>query len=150
MTANDILAGIVYTSRLFPFSAAQIFDAFSKADQLALWWGPDGFTSTFEVCEFKPQGQWKFVMHGPDGKDYPNECVFGELSQQRIVIRHISAPNFTLTISFAETGNQTKLDWQQAFDDPKVAASLSHIVIPANEQNLSRLHAVLAAAHLRT
>jgi uncharacterized protein YndB with AHSA1/START domain len=137
--------GVFTTSRLFPFTSAQIFAAFANADQLAAWWGPDGFRNTFEVFEFKAQGRWKFVMHGPDGTDYPNENVFLETSAQRIVIRHVCAPLFTLTITLTEKDGQTHLDWQQAFDDPEFAANMAHIVAPANEQNLNRLHAVLAA-----
>lgn len=139
--------GAFSTNRLFPFTPAQIFAAFADADRLASWWGPDGFSNTFEVFEFRAQGRWKFVMHGPDGKHYANDSVFIEASPQRIIVRHVSAPNFTLTITLtpAQAG-QTKLDWHQAFDDPGVAASVAHIVIPANEQNLNRLHAALLAA----
>lgn len=145
MTAQLSTDGICSTRRLFPFSPAQIFAAFADADRLATWWGPDGFRNSFETFEFKPQGRWKFVMHGPDGKDYANDCVFLDASPQCVVIRHLSQPNFTLTIALAEENGQTMLDWQQAFDDPRVAASLAHIIIPANEQNLNRLQAVLAA-----
>lgn len=146
MTSQPGADGVFSSSRLFPFTPAQIFAAFSSADTLAAWWGPDGFSNTFEVFEFKTQGRWKFVMHGPDGKSYPNDCVFLEVSSQRIVIQHVSPPNFTLSITLTETEGQTKLDWHQAFDDPHVAASLAHIIVPANEQNLNRLHAALLAA----
>ena len=114
--------------------------------ELAAWWGPDGFSNTFEMFEFKPQGRWKFVMHGPDGKNYPNDNVFLETSPQKVCIRHVSLPHFTLTVTWAEKDGHTHLKWQQAFDDPGVAASLAHIIVPANEQNLNRLHAVLLAA----
>jgi uncharacterized protein YndB with AHSA1/START domain len=138
--------GTCTTSRSFPFTSSQIFAAFASADLLATWWGPDNFSNTIETFEFKAQGQWKFIMHGPDGKDYLNDCIFLEVSQQKIIIRHVSLPNFTLTITFIETDGQTNLDWEQAFDDPHIAESLAHIVIPANEQNLNRLHAVLLDA----
>ena len=41
------------------------------------------------------------------------------------------------------------LRWRQAFDDPKVVAGVWHIIEPANEQNLKRLHAVLSAQKAR-
>ena len=137
--------GIFKTSRLFPFTPAQVFAAFADADRLATWWGPDGFSNTFEVFEFKPQGRWTFVMRGPDGTHYPNDCTFLEASPQRIVIRHVTAPHFTLTITLTEADGQTRLDWRQAFDDPRVATAAAPIVVPANEQNLNRLQAVLLA-----
>ena len=145
MTTQLSADGVCSSSRLFPFTPAQIFAAFADADRLASWWGPDGFSNTFEIFEFKPQGRWKFVMHGPDGKNYPNDSVFLEASQQKVVIRHVSPPNFMLSITLAEADGQTNLDWHQAFDDPRVAASLAHVIIPANEQNLNRLYAALSA-----
>lgn len=143
MTSQPSEDGVCATSRLFPFTPAQIFAAFASPKRLATWWGPDGFSNTFEIFEFKPQGQWKFVMHGPDGKNYQNDCIFLEASQQKIVIRHVSLPNFTLSITLHEADGQTHLEWHQAFDDPSFAKSLAHILIPANEQNLNRLHNVL-------
>ncbi|OYV00939.1 MAG: polyketide cyclase [Burkholderiales bacterium PBB5] len=135
--------GIFATSRQFPFPASQLRDAFAHADRLARWWGPDGFSNHIEVFEFWPQGRWTFVMQGPDGQRYPNACLFLETGPQRIVIRHTVAPLFTLTVSLAETDGRTLLHWQQAFDDPAVAAAVAHIVVPANEQNLNRLQALL-------
>ena len=146
MTSQLSGNGVCSTSRLFPFTPAQVFAAFSNADRLATWWGPDGFSNTFETFEFKAQGRWKFVMHGPDGKDYQNDCIFIEASQQKIIIRHVSLPNFTLTITLDEADGQTNLGWHQAFDDPRLAESLAHIIVPANEQNLNRLHTALLAA----
>lgn len=142
--------GIFQAQRIFTFTTAQIFAAFADADQLASWWGPDGCSNTFEVFEFRAQGRWNLVMHGPDGTNYPNEQLFLEVSPQRIVIRHVGAPLFTLTVTLEqpETGGnaQTNLTWHQAFDDPQLAASVEHIIVPANEQNLNRLHATLLAA----
>ncbi|TXT41103.1 MAG: hypothetical protein FD135_562 [Comamonadaceae bacterium] len=145
MTSQLSADGVFSSSRLFPFTPAQVFAAFADADQLATWWGPDGFSNSFEVFEFKAQGRWQFVMHGPDGKNYANDCVFLEATPQKIIVRHLSAPNFTLTLTLEEAGGQTHLDWRQAFDDPQVAASLAHIILPANEQNLNRLQATLLA-----
>jgi uncharacterized protein YndB with AHSA1/START domain len=141
-TNNDPVCS---TSRVLPFARGTVFEAFADAPRLASWWGPDGFTNTFEVFEFKAGGRWKFVMHGPDGTNYPNESVFLEVSPTRVVIQHVSQPHFTLTVTLSDQGGQTKLTWSQVFADAEVAARIRHIVEPANEQNLSRLHAALSA-----
>ncbi|MDO8769990.1 MAG: SRPBCC domain-containing protein [Burkholderiaceae bacterium] len=137
--------GICATSRLLPFNRMDVFAAFSDPDCLATWWGPDGFSNTFELFDFKPQGRWKFTMHGPDGTNYPNESVFLEASPANIVIQHICQPYFTLTITLEDDNGGTMLRWSQAFQDPQVAKSIWHIIKPANEQNLNRLHMALSA-----
>jgi uncharacterized protein YndB with AHSA1/START domain len=146
MTSQPSTDGICATSRLLPFTRAAVFAAFADARSLAAWWGPDGFSNTFEVFEFKAGGRWMFVMHGPDGNNYPNENIFLEASPDKIIIRHILQPLFTLTVTLTESGNHTLLHWSQAIDDTNVAASIWHIIEPANEQNLNRLHAVLSNA----
>ena len=109
--------GIFATSRLLPFPRLDVFTAFKDGTQLAKWWGPDDFRNTFEIFEFKTDGRWTFVMHGSDGKDYPNENIFMEATPERIVIRHVSHPHFTLTVTLADQQGQTMVHWRQAFDD---------------------------------
>lgn len=135
------------TSRILPFSPSAIYAAFSSPELLAQWWGPEGFTNTFEVFEFKAGGQWKFVMHGPDGNHYPNESVFAQLEpNSKVVIEHICAPLFTLTIQLTPVENGTQISWEQVFADAATAQVVKSIVGPANEQNLNRLTSVLAKA----
>ena len=67
------------TERILSATPRQIFAAFEQPELLAQWWGPEGFTNTFEQFEFKVGGRWVFVMHGPNGANYPNESVFREI-----------------------------------------------------------------------
>jgi uncharacterized protein YndB with AHSA1/START domain len=135
----------ISTERIFSAAPRKIFAAFENPDQLARWWGPKDFTNTFELFEFKPGGRWVFVMHGPNGNDYPNESVFRELQPDaRLVIEHVVPPWFQLTVTLTAQGDQTHLAWSQEFESPEVAAKLRPVVAGANEQNLDRLQAVLA------
>jgi uncharacterized protein YndB with AHSA1/START domain len=129
---------------VLPYQPQAVFEAFARPEILAHWWGPSGFTSTFEVFEFRPGGRWKFVMHGPDGSHHPNESVFLELNApSSIVIQHVSQPRSVLTVTLSAHGAGTSITWNQEFEDSSVAASIRHIVEPANEQNLDRLLVVL-------
>jgi uncharacterized protein YndB with AHSA1/START domain len=70
-------SGAIFRShRVLPYPPRSVFEAFARPEVLARWWGPNGFTNTFEVFEFRPGGRWKFVMHGPEGSNHPNESVF--------------------------------------------------------------------------
>jgi len=144
MNSNVPADAVCSTARLLPFSRQQILAVFANGRRLAAWWGPDGFSNSFERFEFRPEGRWTFLMHGPDGKTYPNESRFLATDLDRIVIEHVSPPCFTLTVSLVEQEQGTLLGWHQAFDDPRVAAGVRHIVEPANEQNLDRLYRELA------
>jgi uncharacterized protein YndB with AHSA1/START domain len=130
------------TSREIPATPAQIFAAIRSPERLAKWWGPAGFTNTFQLCEFKPGGRWIFTMHGPDGTNYPNENVFAEIQDNsKVVIDHIPIPQFRLTITLTASGSGTLVSWHQLLADSDFAAKVAHIIVPANEQNLDRLSA---------
>lgn len=133
------------TSRLFSAPPEAVFSAFASPERLARWWGPDGFSNTFEIFEFKTGGAWRFTMHGPDNANYSNVSTFESVEPNRlVVVKHLSQPHFTLTIQLEPATKGTTVTWEQAFESAEVAASIKHIVEPANEQNLNRWQAEIA------
>ncbi|HMW78032.1 MAG TPA: SRPBCC domain-containing protein, partial [Rhodocyclaceae bacterium] len=100
------------TRRFFSAPPAAVFAAIQDGERLARWWGPAGFANRFAVFEFRPQGRWIFTMVGPDGREYPNESVFASVVPDRlVVIRHVCAPHFQLTIALEAEGSGTLLRW---------------------------------------
>ena len=76
-------------SRVFDAPRELVFAAFTDPKHLAQWWGPNGFTTTTHSFDFRPGGVWRFVMHGPDGRDYQNRVTYDEIvPPERIVYRH--------------------------------------------------------------
>ncbi|NDY92859.1 SRPBCC domain-containing protein [Ideonella livida] len=135
------------TQRTLPFSPQALYGAFADPALLARWWGPAGFTNTFETFDFREGGRWVFTMHSPHGQDYANQSLFTRLVPgEVVVIRHDCAPFFTLTVSLSPVPGGTQLRWDQAFDDAATAQAVKAIVGRANEENLDRLTAVLAGA----
>ena len=45
----------VTTERLLSANPSRVFAAFEQPELLAQWWGPAGFTNTFEHFDFKPK-----------------------------------------------------------------------------------------------
>jgi uncharacterized protein YndB with AHSA1/START domain len=130
------------TSREIQATPDEVFAAFNDRERLARWWGPVGFTNTFNLCEFKPGGRWSYVMHGPEAGHYQNESVFEEIEAGRkVVIRHESNPKYRLVITLTPTSGGTTISWEQTFDSEEIAGRVEKVVIPANEQNLDRLTA---------
>lgn len=133
-------------SRLLEAPPAAVYAAIADPARLARWWGPAGFSSTFEHCDFRPGGAWRFVLHGPDGTDYPNENVFREIvPARRVVVEHIATTHhFVLTITLEPRDGGTVVGWHQLFDTAEHRAQIASFVVPANEQNLDRLAAEVA------
>ena len=140
----------VSTERLLSVNPRKVFAAFEQPDRLAQWWGPSGFTNTFEQFEFKPGGRWVLVMHGPNGANYPNESVFREIQPDtKIVIEHVVKPWYRLTVTLTARGDKTHLAWVQEFESPEVAAKMRRLSDTANEQNLDRLQSLLASERVK-
>jgi uncharacterized protein YndB with AHSA1/START domain len=132
-------------SRLIDAPRERVFAAIADPRQLARWWGPNGFTSTFESFDFRPGGRWRFVLHGPDGTDYPNENVFAQIvAPACVVVDHPSdSHHFVLTIMLDDEGGRTRVGWRQVFDTAGHRDHVAPVVAAANEQNLDRLAAVV-------
>ncbi len=109
-------------TRVFRAPRDLVFAAFTDPKHLAQWWGPDGFTITTHSFDFRPGGVWRFVMHGPDGRDYQNRVTYDEIvPPERIVYHHgggedVEPVQFNTTVTFEDLGNgQTRLTWHGTF-----------------------------------
>jgi uncharacterized protein YndB with AHSA1/START domain len=126
----------------------RVFDAFTAADHLSHWWGPDGFTTTTHTFEFRPGGVWDFTMHGPDGTDYPNHIEWLEIAApERLVFRHGDRPGdpeaFVSTVMIADLGERSEVTLRSVFN---TKAQRDEVVerfgaIEGGKQTLGRLDA---------
>lgn len=134
----------VISIREFDVPRELVFRAWTTPDLLARWWGPHGFTNTFHECDLRPGGTWDFTMHGPDGKDYPNRSVFVEIvPNERIVLDHLSAPQFRVTAAFDDLGGRTKVTFRQTFQVKEQFEQVRERCMEGNEQNFDRLGELL-------
>jgi uncharacterized protein YndB with AHSA1/START domain len=120
----------------------QVFAAMSDPTRVARWWGPDGFTNTIHQFDFRPGGIWLLTMHGPDGKNYPNESRFARIVPGELLeIEHLSGHHFVLSIALQASAEGTQVRWRQTFDTVEHYDRIAQFVAGANEQNLQRLGA---------
>jgi uncharacterized protein YndB with AHSA1/START domain len=134
------------TTRLIHWPRELVFKAWTDPQHLAKWWGPKGFSNTFHEFDASPGGNWRFVMHSPDGTDYPNQSVFVEVTRpERIVFDHLLPMHrFRVTATFDDQGGNTWLAFRMRFENVDECNKVKSFVIEANEQNLDRLEAELA------
>lgn len=135
----------IVSTRVFAHAASVVFAAFTDDRKLARWWGPAGFSNTFHEFDLRPGGRWRFTMRGPDGTDYENESQFLEVvAPRRLVFRHLSRPEFRMTITLADEPSGTRVTWRMEFASERQCARASRYAVDANEQNFDRLEALLA------
>src|ERR1700742_2997840 len=99
-----------------------VFAVWTDPKHLAKWWGPDGFTTTTSAFDMRPGGVWRFVMHGPDGRDYENRVTYDEIVRpERIVYHHgggddVEPVQFRTTVTFEDIGdNRTRVTMRGQF-----------------------------------
>ena len=86
----------ITVTRVISASRETVFEMWTNPKHIAQWWGPRGFTNTIEEMDVRPGGVWRFVMHGPDGVDYPNKIVYREVVRpERLVYSHVLEPILT-------------------------------------------------------
>lgn len=79
----------IILTRLVDAPRERVWHAWTEPRHLEQWWGPDGFSVTTQEIDVREGGTWRFIMHGPDGRDYPNHIVFTELKEpERICHDH--------------------------------------------------------------
>ena len=140
----------IVSSRTVNFSQELVFKAWADPHHLKNWWGPKGFTNTFEEFDFRPGGRWKFVMHAPDKGNFQNECEFVKIQKPtEIAWIRISKPLFNIVATFEKIDqNQTKIVFRMVFDTAEESAKLKPYVVDKNEENFDRLEDELAKMKL--
>lgn len=142
----------IVIERLLDAPRELVFEVFTTPEHLARWWGPTGFSVTTYAFDFRVGGAWRFVMHGPDGRDYQNRLVFDVIEPPaRLLARHgggedLEAVHHELRISLEAEGGKTRLTWRLVF--PSIAQR-DHVVrefhaVEGGQQTIQRLADYLA------
>jgi uncharacterized protein YndB with AHSA1/START domain len=116
----------IIATRVFDAPRELVWKAWTDPEHLAHWWGPDGFSTTTSAYDLRPGGVWRFVMHGPDGRDYQNRITFDEIVKpERIAYHHgggddVEPVQFRTTVTFEDISGKTRLTLHAVF--PSAAA----------------------------
>ncbi|MBY0576926.1 MAG: SRPBCC family protein [Gallionellaceae bacterium] len=143
----------IVISSVFDAPRELVWEAWTNPEHVAQWWGPNGFTTTIEKMDFRVGGVWEHVMHGPDGNDYPNSCMFHEIVKpERIVFSQRGhreggpGTHFVATWTFEALGKQTRVTMRGVFDTPaeRELVVTEFGAIEGGKQTLARLAGYLS------
>lgn len=146
MSANATDREITGT-RVFDAPRELVWKAWTDPQHVAHWFGPNGFTTTTSEMDVRPGGYWRFVMHGPDGTDYPNEIHYLEVVKpERLVYEHGPVPKFHVTVTFEEHDGKTTLTMRSLFESAGIRDQVveERGAIEGMHQTLGRLADYLA------
>lgn len=128
-----------------------VFDVWTKPEHIINWWGPNGFTNTIHEMEVKPGGTWRFMMHGPNGMNFPNKIVFTEvLRPERLVYVHTDdtedGKRFHVVVTFEDDNGKTELTMHVEFPsvEERDLVIKEYGALEGNRQTMDKLEAYLA------
>jgi uncharacterized protein YndB with AHSA1/START domain len=136
----------IVSSRIVNASRDIVYNAWTDPGHLKNWWGPAGFTNTFNEFDFRPGGKWRFIMHGPDKGNYPNECEFIKIEKPALIAwKRFSKPIFQVVVTFEEVPtDKTKIVFKQIFNSANECSKVKVFAVDKNEENFDRLEMELA------
>lgn len=77
--------------RTFNAPIELVWEAWTKPEHIANWWGPKGMELKVVEHEFKEGGKWKYSMEMPDGNEFISDGEYLEIVEPE---RIFSTANF--------------------------------------------------------
>ena len=144
---------VILGSRVIGAPRDLVWSVWTDPKHLAQWWGPDGFRTTTSAFDFKAGGVWRFVMHGPDGRDYDNRITFDEIVRpERLRYHHgggddVEPVQFRTTVTFDDLGGKTRVTLRGEFPSAEERARVirDYGADKGLAQTLARLDEYVAA-----
>jgi uncharacterized protein YndB with AHSA1/START domain len=143
---------VIITTRLLNASRELVWKVLTTPEHLKHFWGPDGFTNSFEKYDLRVGGVARFTMHGPDGKDWPNQMTFTTVEPPHLLqFNHGSgaeAPGefmFKNELRLTEEGGKTRLVMTLTLPSIADRDEKSKYAVEGGIQTLERLAAFVAS-----
>jgi len=123
-----------------------VWEVWNDPKHLSKWWGPNGFTTTVHEMDVRPAGKWQHTMHGPDGKDYPNDAIYTEVVKPELIRFTHAQPKFDVTVTFEAIGNKTKLTMRNVFETAEIRNFLAkeHGAVEGQVQTINHFEELLS------
>jgi uncharacterized protein YndB with AHSA1/START domain len=131
----------IVSSRIINVSRELVYRAWTEPNHLKNWWGPAGFTNTFNEFDLRVGGRWSFIMHGPEKGNYANECEFIKIEKPALIAwKRFSKPIFQVVATFEEVSPaKTKIVFKMLFTSPDECQKVKKFAVDKNEENFDRL-----------
>ena len=88
-----------------------VWEAWTKPEHIALWWGPKGMDTKVVEHDFRVGGKWKYTMEMPDGSEFISDGIFSEIIELEKIFSSANFKPMTEGVEiqalFEENGDKT-------------------------------------------
>ena len=111
----------IVLTREFDFPRDLVFEAFTRPEHIAQWWGPRGTTVPSCQMDFRAGGKWRFVSRDADGNEFGFRGEIREVVPPERIVQtfefegmpgHISVD----TLRLEDLGGRTRMTVTSQFD----------------------------------
>ncbi len=106
----------IVIERVFDAPRELVWKAWTDPEHVAKWCGPQGMKTRVDELDFRPGGNWVYVMLAPDGSEYPQRGTFREIvPPEKIVTTAVfeygeaGSSSVVMTYIFEDMGDKTKM-----------------------------------------
>jgi uncharacterized protein YndB with AHSA1/START domain len=142
---------MIITTRLIAAPRDLLWKVLTTPEHLQHFWGPDGFTNTFKSFDLREGKEARFIMHGPDGTDWPNRFVFLAIEPPRLLrwdhdnggegdVDH----RFRGEMELTEEGDKTRIELRMFEKTIAARDAVAQYAVEGGKQNLDRLAVYVA------
>jgi uncharacterized protein YndB with AHSA1/START domain len=122
--------------RSFKAPKSEVWKYYTTAELLDKWWGPEPYKAITKSFDFKPGGQWRYIMSGPEGDAHHCVNEFGTIDPEN---------SFTASDAFTdENWNvNTELptaDWEIMFTEEN---DMTHVKVAVTYKSAADLETVV-------
>lgn len=128
------------------------WQAWTQPALIARWFGPDGFTITLHEMDVRPGGVCRFIMHGPDGTDYPNRFTYRDVvPARRLAYLHDADIDndpsaFAVEVTFTPKDGGTLIRMQSRFSSMAAREAIkAYNAIELGKQTMEKMAAFIEA-----
>lgn len=88
-----------------------VWEAWTRPDHIANWWGPKGMKTKIVEHDFRAGGKWKYTMAMPDGSEFVGEGVYSLIVELKKIFSSANFRSMTEGVEiqalFEENGDKT-------------------------------------------
>lgn len=114
----------MHVERTFDAPRERVFAAYTEAELIPRWWGPDDSTTIVKELDPTTGGRWCFAMRDEDGTEIEFRGVFREVTPPERLVQTFEwsgMPGYVSVdaVTFEDLGGRTRVVYDSIFHTPE-------------------------------